>query len=255
VSIVGSSAREVTLLRGIPTTMNTGPLDPVLMYDGRAPNLAEQARNAVLDHAESTDVSPDELNAMAEFQHTLFNRDNLRTFAERGTIPELPEGRTESEKRGRLFFTNDNPANGDPPQGRCVHCHSGPMLNETSPGLEILTGAAVPAGSRFFDVHVSDFNVLGNPVYRFRFTNPDGSTTDVASPDPGRALITGVAADTNKFKIPTVWGAVDTAPYFHDNSAGSVEELLERYDQYFNVNGFDLTDQDKIDIANYMKLL
>jgi hypothetical protein len=33
------------------------------------------------------------------------------------------------------------------------------------------------------------------------------------------------------------------------------DALLERYDQYFNINGFDITEQDKIDIANYMKLL
>jgi hypothetical protein len=43
-------ATAVTLRRGIPSTMNTPALDPVLMYDGRAPDLIEQARGAVQDH-------------------------------------------------------------------------------------------------------------------------------------------------------------------------------------------------------------
>src|SRR5688500_9278657 len=55
VSIRGSSARSVRLARGVPTTMNTPALDPVLMYDSRAPNLPEQARGAIAGHAQSTD--------------------------------------------------------------------------------------------------------------------------------------------------------------------------------------------------------
>lgn len=255
VSIVGSSDREVAVLRGIPTTMNTPALDTVLMYDGRAANLQDQARGAIGAHAESTDVSSAELDAIAAFQRTLFSRDNLKQFAKHGHLPVLPPGGTASEVRGRFFFTNDNPANGNPPQAACVHCHSGPMLDTTSPGLEQLTGGAVPAGSRFFGILVSEFNAIGNPVYTFQFTNPDGTTTDVVSPDPGRALISGNAADANAFKIPTVWGSVDTAPFFHDNSAKTVEEMLEHYDQFFNAVGFDITEQDKVDIANYMKLL
>ena len=112
-----------------------------------------------------------------------------------------------------------------------------------------------PAGSRFFTAFVSELNPGGNPVQTYRFTNPDGTTTDVVSPDPGLALQTGTAATANFFKIPTLWGSKKTAPYFHDNSAKDVPALINHYDAYFNIIGFDLTEQDKVDIAAYLQLL
>ena len=44
-------ARFVTVRRGIPTTLNTPALDPVLMLDGRQPDLESQALGAITDHA------------------------------------------------------------------------------------------------------------------------------------------------------------------------------------------------------------
>lgn len=254
VSIVGSTAREVAVHRGVPTTMNTPALDPVLMYDGRAPNLVEQARGAIRDHAGSTRVTNRQLELIAGFQKTLFNDVRLVRYAAGGPPPTLPPGRTAAEKRGRIWFTDDNPVNGNPASGRCVHCHSGPMLNETSPGLEALLG--VPAGSRFITAFVSELNPGNFSQQTFRFTNPDGTTTDIVSHDPGLALITGDPATAHLFKIPTLWGATKTAPYMHDNSIKDLRALLDHYDEYFNLaTATDLTEQDKQDIIAYMKLL
>jgi cytochrome c peroxidase len=65
------AARSVTLRRGIPTTLNTPALDPVLMLDGRAPTLSQQAADAIRGHAQNTQT-PDsrELQRIAEFQVT-----------------------------------------------------------------------------------------------------------------------------------------------------------------------------------------
>jgi hypothetical protein len=38
------------------------------------------------------------------------------------------------------------------------------------------------------------------------------------------------AAFANFFKTPTLWGVKDTAPYFHDNSAKDLDEMLRQYD-------------------------
>ena len=46
--------REVTVPRGIPTTLNTPALDPVLMLDGRQPTLQAQALGAITQHAQAT---------------------------------------------------------------------------------------------------------------------------------------------------------------------------------------------------------
>src|SRR5262245_35978471 len=48
------AARSMIVTRGIPTTINTPALDPVLMLDGREPTLESQAADAIRDHAQAT---------------------------------------------------------------------------------------------------------------------------------------------------------------------------------------------------------
>ena len=129
----------------------------------------------------------------------------------------------------------------------------------------------------------------GNPPIRFVFhnqahdfgdSNQDGTkdgTIEVTSPDPGRALITGRADDffpfppgsfdhLNAFKISPLRGISRTAPYFHDNSAKTLEDVAEHYRRFFlivtDVDGpgpagplVVLTEQDMKDIVAFMKLL
>jgi cytochrome c peroxidase len=253
------SARSIVVRRGIPTTLNTPALDPVLMYDGREPDLIAQARSAIADHAQGT-REPDlgELKQIAAFQQTFrfFSSYPLLRFARTGVAPRLPEGRTEAEKRGRRFFIDVPPA-GDFKTGLCAQCHSGPMLNATSQFIQV---PPKKAGGRFQTVGVSEFNDAGNPVIDFVFKNPDGTTTLVSSPDPGRALITGNANDIfenlNAFKIPSLWGVARTAPYFHDNSAKTLEDVMRHYARFFQaVSPIVLDEQDQQDAVAFMKLL
>ena len=286
--------REVTVRRGIPTTLNTPALDPVLMLDGRHPTLQAQALGAITDHAQATRaVTSRELDLIASFQRTprFYSSLELLVFAFTGHHPpELPAGRTPSEKRGRRFFEDVppdftvNPPNFKP--GACAACHSGPLLNQTNKFLPL----AVPPGTRFQTVLVSEFNAAANPVMDFIFRNqqydldpatnqdrtPDG-VIEVSSPDPGRALITGRADDffpfppgsfdhLNAFKISQLRGIRHTAPYFHDNSARTLEDVAEHYRKFFLVvsdpdgpgpagPSIVLSEQDKTDIVAFMKLL
>lgn len=260
-------ARTVTLRRGIPSTLDTPALDPVLMLDGRDPDLETQARGAIRGHFQSA-AGPDakDLQRIAEFQVTnrFFSSPELRRFARGGPAPALPEGYSESEKRGRRFFV-DAPFDPATKAGICAACHSGPMLNQTNQFLPL----PLPPGSRFQSILVSEFNAAGNPVRKFIFKNPDGTTTEVNSPDPGRALITGVAQSplfdsVNAFKIPSLWGVNRTAPYFHDNSAKTLADVIRHYDLFFATvlripttgNGpFFLTAQEQEDMVAYLKLL
>ena len=91
-----------------------------------------------------------------------------------------------------------------------------------------------PAGSRFFGVGVSDRNKLNLPVYEFII---DG-TDVVRTPDIGMILTEPLPPEfppfiplallTNLFKTPSLWGVRQTAPYLHDNSATSLEEVAEQ---------------------------
>jgi cytochrome c peroxidase len=100
-------------------------------------------------------------------------------------------------------------------------------------------------------------------VREFIFNQGTAQEAHLLSPDPGRALITGVIDDptfehVNAFKISPLRGITKTAPYFHDNSAPTLEAVAAHYAAFFNFasGGFIvLTPQDQADIVAFMKLL
>jgi len=262
------TARTVILKRGIATTLNTPALDPVLMLDGRQATLADQAAGAIRDHARGVVPSDDALAAIAAFQKTnaFFSSPAVRRFALGGPAPELPLGRTDAEKRGRRFFEDVPPdlAQGLKP-GLCSHCHSGPLLNTTNQFAApfIPSPAPIPAGQRFLSVGVSEFNDAANPTREFIFNAGTPQEVRLVSPDPGRALITGIVDDprlehVNAFKISPLRGIRHTAPYFHDNSARTLEDVAAHYTKFFRIASGGLillTPGDERDIVAYMKLL
>jgi cytochrome c peroxidase len=244
-------ATRVALFRSTLPTNNIA-LDRVIMWDGREPDLPHQAFDAFVTHSEITEPpSLQELERIADFQERqLFSSPALDRFARGGPSPDLPEGNTPSERRGRTFFIPT------PGVVNCSLCHSGPMLNETLPSVPM----QVPPGSRFTDTLVSALNQTGLPLRTYIVTKSDGSTATVTTSDPGRMLVSGDPADLNRFKQPTLWGSKNTAPYFHDSSAKTLEDVLEHYDFFlrragaqFGFRGF--TAQDKSDIIAFLKLL
>ena len=262
-------ARTVTVRRAIATTMNSPALDEQIMLDGRQPSLEAQAAGAILDHAQGVPPSAAAAHAIAEFQRTngFFSSPEVRRFAlESGPAPELPKGQTASEKRGRRFFEDvpPDPTDGFKP-GLCSHCHSGPLLNKTNQFAEAFIGLPIPAGQRFSNVGVSEFNAAQNPVHTFVFNKGTPQQVTIASPDLGRAMVTGqleqpvpLLDQVNSFKISPLRGIRHTAPYFHDNSAKTLEDVAAHYALFFNVvtGGFIvLTPQDQADIVAYLKLL
>lgn len=265
--------RSVILNRGTPTTMNTPALDPLLMYDTREPNLLQQAFDAIRDHAQNTRLPTAlELDLIREFQQTdsrFFSSEALHDFAGGGPPPQLPPGTTESERRGRAMFDN---VPFDPraatTRGICSSCHSGPMLNRAAAGNPF----GLPPGGLRGSIGVSERNLIGNPVYTFIVTNQDGSVVVINdTPDPGAmlnnpppAVPPGVPTPprsffANFFKILPLWGVRDTAPYFHDNSAKTLEDVAEHYAFFFlnspSTRGFVFTAQDQADVVAFLKLL
>jgi hypothetical protein len=65
-------------------------------------------------------------------------------------------------------------------------------------------------------------------------------------------------SNVNAFKIPQLRGIRHTAPYFHDNSAKTVEDVMVHYDKFFDLTtggAIRLTPQDQKDMVAFMKLL
>jgi cytochrome c peroxidase len=264
------TATSVTLLRGTPTTRNTPSLQPVFMYDGRETTLEEQALGAVHSHAHNgVEPSPLQLQLIAEFQRTsprFFSSLPLFVFAHGGPPPRLPNGVTTSEKRGRAMFDNVAITPGST-RGLCGMCHSGPMLDVSNEFNIFLPDLP---GFRFFGVSVSERNKLKLPTHEFII---DGTDT-LVTPDPGHCLTDPLdpfefppelfgpggplplIIACNLFKTPSLWGIKHTAPYFHDNSSKTLEEVAEQYTFMFKREaGIILTPQDEADIVAFLKLL
>ena len=276
-------ATHVTVFRGIPSTRNTPALDPVLLHDGRAPTLQEQARGAIHDHYQNTiEPTTAQLDAIAEFQRTearFFSSPALRRFAATGAPPELPAGITPAEKRGRTFLV-DAPFNPPSKRGICALCHGCPMLNMVNQAHSSFSPGSPPVGARFINTGVTIVNAPNNPIRTWVVNDGINPVVTIESPDLGVLLdptppaaqpppsVIPRAFFAQLFKIPTLWGVKDTAPYFHDNGAKTLRDAVAHYKRFFNfteeqdpvgsrsLGGFiQLTDDDVDDIVAYLQLL
>jgi cytochrome c peroxidase len=65
------------------------------------------------------------------------------------------------------------------------------------------------------------------------FTDHQFHNTGVSwgSADTGRFAATGVDADRGRFKTPSLRNVAETAPYMHDGSLTTLEEVIEHYDR------------------------
>jgi hypothetical protein len=80
-----------------------------------------------------------------------------------------------------------------------------------------------PNGGGGFNVEVDGD---GNPLVGPNFVPQFFST------DPGRAMITGDPQDFEAFDVPTLRGIANTAPYFHNNTVQTLEEVVNLYSDH-----------------------
>ena len=88
-----------------------------------------------------------------------------------------------------------------------------------------------------------------------------GIGMDKPEPDLGRFVVTKNPQDTGAFKTPTVRNVALTAPYMHDGSLATLEEVVEWYDKGGHPNPhlsdkirpLKLSAQDKADLVAFLK--
>ncbi len=88
-----------------------------------------------------------------------------------------------------------------------------------------------------------------------------GVGMDKEQPDVGRFAVTKNDADFGAFKTPTVRNVALTAPYMHDGSVATLEEVVEWYDKGGHpskhlsekIRPLNLTEQDQADLVEFMK--
>jgi cytochrome c peroxidase len=99
----------------------------------------------------------------------------------------------------------------------------------------------------------------GVPVYEITgCPNPfaaDGQTSVpyvIYTTDPGKGLVTGLCSDVNRIKGPILRGLAARAPYFHNGAARDLNEVLNFYNQRFQMN---LTEKEKSQLIAFLNSL
>lgn len=126
-----------------------------------------------------------------------------------------------------------------PITGGCVTCHDSPNVGNHSVSLPLDIGLTGP-------------DIVNTDLYP-RYTLQNNTTGEIVrTSDPGRALITGKWADMSRFKGPILRGLASRAPYFHNGTSATLDDVVKFYDTRFHI-GFDA--QDATDLANFLRAL
>jgi cytochrome c peroxidase len=160
----------------------------------------------------------------------------------------------ESEQRGMAMFFGGTSAAGVADAFECFHCHGGFLFSQSS------DHSGQVFDQKFF---------MNNGLYNL---DEDGS---YPAGNEGLFDITGDPADKGRFKPPSLRNIAVTAPYMHDGSIETLEEVLEHYarggrliesgpnagDGSLNpnksafLNGFAMTEQEKQDLLAFLAAL
>jgi cytochrome c peroxidase len=248
------------LIRNVPTLLNAA-LQSNYFYDMRALTLEDQVCDVIGNEQEmdgsmdaiikyvSTDKSYRSLfekafpaktengigseevaNALASYVRSLTKLNSRFDEYMRGKGDAL----SKQEVKGFNLFMG---------KAKCATCHFVPLFNGITPPKYVM----------------SETEVLGVPV----------STTDsILDPDLGYYDIIGVDSYKHAFKIPTVRNILKTAPYMHNGIYGTLEQVMEFYNngggaglginlpnQTLSEENLHLSEQEIGDIIAFMKSL
>jgi hypothetical protein len=124
--------------------------------------------------------------------------------------------------------------------GTCGTCHDSPNAGNHSVSAPLNIG-------------VGDLDSPLDLSYLPVITLQNTTTHEIKrTTDPGRALITGLWKDVGRLKGPILRGLASRAPYFHNGSADSLDDVLDFYNKRFNVG---LTAQEKQDLIAFLNTL
>lgn len=281
---VSKGFNDLTGTRNAPTVLNSAYLT-TLFWDGREPDLEGQSKQPPInpvegglpDHRpiidilrtdpayvkafrEVFDVAPEDITidhyakAIASFERTLIAGDSpFDRFFYGGD----PEAMSEAAIRGFRVFTG---------QGRCVSCHT---VEQTQ---------ALFTDNRFHNIGVGFKRIRGKEndiAAKFLAAKQGGADVDVTvltDPDAselGRFAVSEDLTTVGAFKTSTLRNVDLTAPYMHDGSLKTLEDVVDFYNnggredendptsEFLSggIRPLNLSDGQKADLVEFMKAL
>jgi cytochrome c peroxidase len=185
--------------RNVPTLVNR-VYGKLFFLDGRAPTLEKQAIEPILNPIEMG-LSLPEIQA----------RTGLALEEVAGAIASYIRTILDGNSPYDYYINGDTKALSAEEKlglsvfrgkGRCNTCHAGPNLTDES------------------------------------FHNTGIAWRDGVLHDPGRFTVSGKPEDRGAFKVPTLREVARTAPYMHDGTLKTLEEVVDYYDRGGNVNPY-----------------
>jgi len=241
---VSEGIKKLTGTRNAPTVINAAFFE-TQFWDGRSPSLEDQALHPFVNPVEmglkdhepilkivrsdpdylqafkrvfgkgGSAITMDEVTAaIAAFERTqIFGNSPFDRYYFKGD----PNALTPAQKRGLDIFVNE---------GRCVSCH----IIEQTQGLF--------TDNRFHNVGVGinaiqkDVPDLAGEFLKAKYTKSqvdEKVLTDKRTSELGRLVETKRFDDIGSFKTPTLRNIALTAPYMHDGSLKTLNEVLVHY--------------------------
>lgn len=223
--------------RNAPTIVNTA-FGKFQFWDGRAGTLEEQALGPI--------ANPIEMNMPVEEAVKRLN--GIEGY--RKQFQEIFGSECNKENLAKALAAYERTIlSGDAPYDRYKAGDKAALSEAAVRGMKLFFGkancSACHSGSNFTD---NAFHNIGIGM-------------DKSQPDKGRAAISKLEGDTGAFKTPTLREVARSAPYMHDGSMKSLEEVVEHYNKGGTPNPFldeeifklNLSDQDKADLVSFMK--
>ena len=216
--------------------------------DARMDTLQNQAVNALQTHLGARGMpATDWFDEIAAFEAAQFSSAGVKSVA------------VAIQAGGKIFPDPDPPLSALECDGKeifkraCAACHGSEKhpstSTATSPPLAqryhpILSACPRPKQPWCSKLGCFTFPPCAAAMERqartYELTLKDGKTERITTTDPGRLLLSGDVIDTDSFDhsqgvfdIPQLHGIGRTAPYFHNNSAATLEDVLTFYQAFF----------------------
>lgn len=233
---LGSGNKMDRLGRHTPTILNLA-WGELFFWDGRAESLEEQALGPIEAGAEMA-------QPLDELVEELSGVEGYKAAFEKA----FPGSGITKQNIARAIATYERTVVSNlSPFDRWVRGDESAINTKAKRGFEVFNGKA-----RCASCH-SGWN----------FTDDSFHDIGLTSTDPGAAEVTGAKALLHAFKTPGLRNIVERAPYMHDGSIRTLEEVVDHYDNGFvkreslssEIQALALSDSEKEDLVEFLRTL
>lgn len=192
--------------RNVPSILNVA-YGRSFFWDGRAPTLEVQVLGPIQGHSELG------MN-LQELMVRLQGEDRYRTAFRHA----FGKGEITPENLARALASYLRTLrSGNAPIDRYLHGDTSALSPDARKGFRLFTGRANCGACHIIPLFTD---------HRFHNTG-----VSWGSADSGRIAVTGDSVDRGAFKTPSLRNVAMTAPYMHDGSLASLEDVVDRYDR------------------------